>query len=155
MKSTRVDDPDLDEKIISILERDARVSNREIGRTLGVSESFVRKRLRWLLETRKLRLGTLVSATAMGLRCGSFIRFRVAPEAVAAVAKRLAEFDEVRFVGISCGRFDVYVVTMTTDRDAMFRMLRERVDPLPGVSFVDVREIMDVLKYEPNQVRIK
>jgi Lrp/AsnC family transcriptional regulator, regulator for asnA, asnC and gidA len=153
--SGRLDDQDLDEKIISILERDARVSNREIGRTLGVSEGFVRKRLRLLLEKRKLLFGTLVSASAMGLRCASFIRFRVAPESVSSVAKRLAEFEEVRFVGISVGRFDVYVVTLTTDRDALFRLLRERIDPLRGVSFVDVREIMDVLKYEPNQVRIK
>lgn len=153
--STRLDDHDLDERIVTILEHDARVSNREIARTLEVSEGFIRKRLRRLLETRKLRLGTLVSATAMGLRCSAFLRFRVAPEAVSSVARQLAEFDEVRFVGIAVGRFDVYAVTLTTDRDAMFRLLRDRIDRLSGVSFVDVREIMDVLKYEANQIRIK
>jgi hypothetical protein len=37
----------------------------------------------------------------------------------------------------------------------MFRLLSDRIDPLPGISFVDVREIMQVLKYEANQVRIR
>jgi Lrp/AsnC family transcriptional regulator for asnA, asnC and gidA len=152
--SGRFDDDDLDEKIIAILERDARVSNREIGRTLKVSEGFVRKRLKRLLDTGELRLGALVSAAALGLRCTALVRFRVAPEAVSSVARTLADMDEVRFVGIAAGRFDVYVVTQTTDREAMFRLLSDRVDPLPGISFVDVREIMQVLKYEPNQVRI-
>jgi hypothetical protein len=71
------------------------------------------------------------------------------------VARTLADLDEVRFVGIAAGRFDVYVFAQTTDRQAMFRLLSDRIDPLPGISFVDVREIMQVLKYEANQVRIR
>jgi Lrp/AsnC family transcriptional regulator for asnA, asnC and gidA len=153
--SGRFHDDDLDEKIIAILQRDARVSNREIGRNLNVSEGFVRKRLKLLLDTGQLRLGALVSATALGLRCSALIRFRVAPAAVNAVARTLAGLDEVRFVGIAAGRFDVFILAHTTDREAMFHLLRDRIDPLPGISFVDVREIMQVLKYEANQVRIR
>ena len=39
---------DIDETIISFLEQDARVSNREIARKLNVSEGYVRKRLKRL-----------------------------------------------------------------------------------------------------------
>jgi Lrp/AsnC family transcriptional regulator for asnA, asnC and gidA len=151
--SDRPDDQDLDEKIVSVLERDARVSNREIARMLGVSEGLVRKRLKRLLETGALRFGALISAAALGLTCSSFLRFRVAPEAVSSVAQQLAAFEEVRFVGLSVGRFDVYAVTLTADRDALFDLLENRIDRLPGVSFVDVREIMHVLKYDANQIR--
>lgn len=152
--SARLDDVDLDEKIMGILQQDARVSNRQIARSLGVSEGFVRKRLKRLLDTGELRLGALVSGEAAGLRCTALVRFGVAPEAVSAVAGRLAEIDEVRFVGIAVGRFDVYAVMQTSDRDAMFRLLGEGIDRLPGVTFVDVREIMVVIKHERTQIRI-
>jgi hypothetical protein len=42
----------------------------------------------------------------------------------------------------------------TSDRDAMFRLLGERIDRLPGVTFVDLREIMVVIKHERTQIRI-
>jgi Lrp/AsnC family transcriptional regulator for asnA, asnC and gidA len=148
-------DQGYDEKIISILEQDARVSNREIARMLDVSEGLVRKRLRRLIETQELKLGTQVSATAMGLTCSAFLRLSVAPESVTAVAQQLAALDEIPFVGLAIGRFDVFAVTLTADRDALFRLLRERIDPLPGVSFVDVREIMHVPKYDRTRIRIK
>jgi Lrp/AsnC family transcriptional regulator for asnA, asnC and gidA len=159
--SDRIDDQDLegiisiDERIISILEQDARVSNREIARMLGVSEGLIRKRLRRLLETRELKLGTLVSANALGLTCKAFLRLSIAPHAVSAVAQQLAALDEVPFVGIAVGRFDVFAVTLTTDRDALFRLLQEQIDRLPGVSFIDVREIMNVVKQDTRQIRIK
>jgi Lrp/AsnC family transcriptional regulator for asnA, asnC and gidA len=153
--STRLDDPTLDEKIMSILEQDARISNREIARTLGVSEGFVRKRLKRLLDSGELQLGTLVSSAAIGMTCSALVRFRVAPESISMVASRLAEFDRVRFVGISVGRFDVYALVQTSDRDNLFQLLQVEIDQLPGVSYIDVREIMVVMKYLPNQIRIR
>jgi Lrp/AsnC family transcriptional regulator for asnA, asnC and gidA len=152
--SARLNDDDLDEKIAGILQQDARVSNRQIARNLGVSEGFVRKRLKRLLDTGELRLGVLVSGEAAGLRCNALVRFGVAPQAVSAVAAHLAEIAEVRFVGIAVGRFDVYGVMQTSDRDTMFRLLGEGIARLPGVTFVDVREIMVVIKNERTHIRI-
>jgi DNA-binding Lrp family transcriptional regulator len=151
----RIDDQDIDTRIVSILERDARVSNREIARMLDVSEGLIRKRLRRLVESKELKLGTLVSAQALGLKCMAFLRLSVAPGAVTSVAQQLAALDEVPFVGLAIGRYDVFAVTLTTDRHALFRLLQEQVDRLPGVSFIDVREIMQLLKSDVNRIRIK
>jgi Lrp/AsnC family transcriptional regulator for asnA, asnC and gidA len=153
--SERIDDQDIDGRIVSILEQDARVSNREIARMLNVSEGLIRKRLRRLIESRELKLAALVSAKALGLTCLSLLRLSVAPQAVTAVAQQLAALDEIGFVGIALGRFDVLAVILTTDRDALFRLLQERIDRLPGVSFVDVREVMTIVKYDFHKIQIE
>jgi Lrp/AsnC family transcriptional regulator for asnA, asnC and gidA len=152
--NSRLDDTDLSQRIITILEHDARVSNRQIARTLGVSEGFVRKRLKRMFDTGEVRLATVVSAVAMGLSRASFLRFRVAPQAVSAVAHQLAELNEIHFVGIAIGKFDVYALTLTGDGDAMFRLLQDQIYRLTGVSFVEVREIIEVLKSDPNQISL-
>jgi Lrp/AsnC family transcriptional regulator, regulator for asnA, asnC and gidA len=51
----------IDHKIIETLGIDARVSNREIGRALGLTEGTIRTRLKRLLDNRVIQVAAITN----------------------------------------------------------------------------------------------
>ncbi|MPN23168.1 Leucine-responsive regulatory protein [bioreactor metagenome] len=66
---------DLDLKILRLLQRNARITNIDISRTVGIAPSAVLKRIR-RLEQEKVILGyeTRVAPEAFGLEMGAFVK---------------------------------------------------------------------------------
>ena len=69
----------LDEQILEILTKDARISNREVGRLLNVSDVTIGKRLKSMQRAGSIRLAALIDPAALGLNCAAFIRLKVVP----------------------------------------------------------------------------
>ncbi|MEO1169970.1 MAG: AsnC family transcriptional regulator [Pseudomonadota bacterium] len=151
----RIHERDLDERIIAELERDGRVSNREIARTLDISEGTVRNRMKPLLDNHIVKFGAIIDHRALGLRCSAFLRLSVEPSRSRAVAREIAKLGEVPYVALAAGRFNILCVVTTTDRRRLTRLIQERIDPLDGVHLIDVREHIEVLKHRFQRVRIR
>jgi Lrp/AsnC family transcriptional regulator for asnA, asnC and gidA len=145
---------DLDERIIEILQQDARSSNREIGRRLNVAEGTVRARLKRLLDAGAIRFGALVAPEAMGLNCTAYVRLMVAPRHTRTVATQLAEMPAAQYVGLAAGRYNVVSVLLAKDREDLRRIVETDIQPLPGVTIIDVRELTST-RHRYDLARIK
>lgn len=146
---------DLDERILEILQQDARASNREIGRRLEVAEGTIRTRLKRLLDAGAIAFGALVSPEAVGLTCTAYVRLMVAPRHTRDVANRLAALPEAQFVGLSAGHYNVVSVIATQGRDDLRKLIEAEIQGLPGITAIDVREHVAIAKHRYQQVRIK
>lgn len=83
----------LDQKIVSILRKDARISNTEIARLLVVSEGTIRKRISRLISSGVIRSFTIVPGSNILI---AIILIKVDPEYSNSVLKNLkADYDEV------------------------------------------------------------
>lgn len=146
---------DLDERIIEILQQDARASNREIGRRLDIAEGTVRTRMKRLLDSGAIAFGALVAPEAVGLECTAYVRLMVAPKHMREVAERLAEIPAAQYVSLSAGHYNVVSVMATQSREALRLLLDQELQSLPGVSAIDVREHLAIVKHRYEEVRIK
>ncbi len=124
---------DLDLKIISMLQDDARASNAGIARDVGVSEGTVRRRLRRLIQGEFLRISALRDPGRMGYASEALVGVQADPDNIDQVAKDLARLDEVDWVTITTGKYDVFAWAALQSAETLGIFLRTKVGTIPGV----------------------
>lgn len=144
--SARIDD--IDVRIISLAEEDGRRSNRDIARLLNLSEKQVGTRVRRLLEDDTMLIVAAVDVFAAGfefmLTIGVEVRGRPADE----VAEELAAFPEVLTVVLMSGPWDIEVVVVAANHDALGAFVKERLSRVAGVGALAPSLRFDVLKFQ-------
>jgi DNA-binding Lrp family transcriptional regulator len=97
----------LDLRIIYALQDDARRPTSEIALTLGVPRTTVARRIERLVSERIIRIGVLANSARIGLPIHTMTELCAEPARLESVAEAVAAFDEVRWVGMVTGHFDV------------------------------------------------
>ncbi len=124
---------DLDIKIISRLQGDGRVSNVEIARDVGISEGTVRRRLKRLIQDEFIRVSALRDPGKMGYASEALVGVQADPCKIDQVAEDLARLDEVDWVTITTGAYDVFAWAALQSAEELGIFLRTKVGPIPGV----------------------
>jgi len=124
---------ELDAKIIAMLQRDGRASNAGIAREVGVSEGTVRRRLKRLVDEEYIRVVAMVDPERMGYGAEVLIGVQVEPDKIDQVAEHLSQLDEINFVVITTGSYDIFAWAALQSSEALGAFLRTRVGTIPGV----------------------
>ncbi len=126
---------DVDAKILTILQSDARTSNAQIARDIGMAPSAILERIR-KLESRGIIRGYSVrlDARALGLPLLAFVFVRSDELAGSEeLGRRIAGIPEVEEVHHVAGE-DCYLVKVrAADAQGLGRLLRERFGPLGAI----------------------
>ena len=145
---------DTDAAIIDLLRQNGRMSNREVGRALEISEGTVRQRLRKLTDSKAMRLGMVTDFEASGLAVGAFLRIKAAPGRAGEIAARIASLDGCTFVARTVGRFDIIAVLVSNSRTCAAEVIDHDVKTLPGVLAVEIQEPVSYPKHRYDLVYI-
>ena len=137
---------ELDAKIIATLRQDGRASNAGIARAAGVSEGTVRRRLRRLIEEERIFVAAIPNPDMMGNPFEALIGVRVDPDKADMAADTMASMDELAWVTVSTGPFDIYGWVTLTSPSALNDFLRTRVATIPGVRRTETFVHLDVKK---------
>ena len=139
---------DIDAMILDILLKNARETQAEIARVVGLSPSAVLERMR-KLEARKIIRGYSadVDPVAVGQGLLAFVAVRSAEgPADDSVAKQLAAYPEVLEVHHVAGE-DCYLVKVRTrDAEQLGTILRTRIGRIPGVRSTRTTIVLETVK---------
>ena len=139
---------DIDGKILSILQNDARTSNAEIARRLAMAPSAILERIR-KLETRGLIDGyeARLNPEALDLGLLAFIYVR-ADERIGSrvIGDELAAFPEVQEVHHIAGE-DCYLLKVrVADTNALSDLLRQRLGPIDAIRSTRTTIVLSTIK---------
>ena len=139
---------DIDGKILSILQNDARTSNAEIARRLAMAPSAILERIR-KLETRGLIEGYEARLNPKALDMGllAFIYVR-ADERIGSrvIGDELAAFPEVQEVHHIAGE-DCYLLKVRVDdTNALSDLLRQRLGPIDAIRSTRTTIVLSTIK---------
>jgi Lrp/AsnC family transcriptional regulator for asnA, asnC and gidA len=144
MKS-KVDE--LDRSILRFLHEDARMSSAEIARRIGdVPARTVRSRLGKLVDQGLIRISAGAVPEALGFGIRADIVIDVKPGQMDTVAERLCELDQVSYVALSTGDFDISAAFVATDVNALRTFVSEIVHSIPGINRTRVNVLTKVFK---------
>lgn len=129
-----------DNAILDLLKDNARVSNREVARVLGMSEGLVRQRLKKMTDAKAIRLGLVADMATAGYTATVIVRLRTVPSEARRIADAVARLDCCAFSGLTLGRFDVLIYLIGQTRQELADVIDTHIAPLKGVVEVDVRE---------------
>src|ERR1700685_3414455 len=99
---------DLSKQIIEQLQQDGRRSYASIGKAVGLSEAAVRQRVQRLIDTGVIQIVAVTDPLPLGFRRQAMIGIRCAGD-LEQVAEHLAVLDEIDYVVITAGSFDLLI----------------------------------------------
>jgi Lrp/AsnC family leucine-responsive transcriptional regulator len=139
---------DVDSKILTIMQENARISNAEIARRIDMAPSGVLERIR-KLEERGIIKGyvPVLNAKALGHGLLAFVFVRT-DELVGEhlTALKFAQIPEVQEVHHVAGE-DCYIVKVrTADTESLGRLLREKLGAIPSVKSTRTTIVLGTVK---------
>jgi Lrp/AsnC family transcriptional regulator for asnA, asnC and gidA len=137
----------IDRDIVRILQRNGRTSNTEIGRKLGLTETTIRKRIARLLDDELVNIVAVPTPRAAGSTTSAIIGISVQLGELDAVSAKVATWPEVRYLGLSTGRYDLILEAFFKDSEHLLQFVARGLGSLPGVTSVETSIILRVSKF--------
>jgi Lrp/AsnC family transcriptional regulator for asnA, asnC and gidA len=123
---------DISKEIIEQLQQDGRRSYAKIAEAVGLSEAAVRQRVQRLVEGGAMQIVAVTDPMTLGFRRQTMIGIRCSGE-LEHVADHLAALDEIDYVVITAGSFDLLIEVVCEDDDQLLEIL-SRVRAIPSVT---------------------
>ena len=124
---------ELDWKIIEMLQEDGRVSNAGIARDADVSEGTVRRRPKRLIDEEYIRVVAMLDPKKMGFTSEALIGIQVDPNRIDQIATDIAELNDVSWVAVTSGSYDIFAWATFASSEALGVFLRTEIGMIPGV----------------------
>ena len=118
--------------IIRELQRDGRRPYTAIAKTVGLSEAAVRQRVQRLLDAGVMQIVAVTDPLRVGLHRQAMVGIRVDGD-VRELAAKLAANDEIDYVVICSGAYDVLVEHTVRDDEHLLDVINTQIRSIPGV----------------------
>jgi Lrp/AsnC family transcriptional regulator, leucine-responsive regulatory protein len=137
---------EIDKKILNIIQKDARTSNAEIARQVGLAPSAVLERIRKLEERGVIGGYTAkINAAEVGYALTAFVAVRT-HECCGETDKFLAEIPEVLEVHDVAGEDSYLLKVRAKNTEDLSRLLRERLKNVPNVASTKTTVVLQTIK---------
>jgi Lrp/AsnC family transcriptional regulator, regulator for asnA, asnC and gidA len=123
---------DVSKKIVELLQQDGRRSYSSIGKAVGLSEAAVRQRVQRLLEIGAMQIVAVTDPMSLGFRRQTMIGVRCSGD-LDQVADKLAAMEQIDYVVITAGSFDLLIEVVCEDDDQLLEIL-SLVRSIPSVT---------------------
>lgn len=118
--------------IIEQLQQDGRRSYASIGKVVGLSEAAVRQRVQRLVESGVMQVVAVTDPLQLGFARQAMIGVTVSGP-LEGVADALAELEEIDYVVITAGRYDLLVEVVCETDEHLLDLISSRIRALDGV----------------------
>lgn len=123
---------DIAKRIIQQLQEDGRRPYATIGKSVGLSEAAVRQRVQRLSDAGVIDIVAVSDPMRVGLYRQAMVAINVEGP-LDPVADALAGLDEIAYVVMCAGRFDILCEAVCADDESLLELISTRIRTLPGV----------------------
>ena len=138
----------IDLRIMEALREDGRIAFAQIAERLNVSPGMIRMRYNRMVEMGYLKVVAITNPLRMGYEAMAMIGVRTDGKRMLEVAERIAEFDEVVYMVVTSGRFDIMAEVFCRDHADLLRFITEKLYSIDGVreseSFLQLKIVKEV-----------
>ena len=118
--------------IIEALQRDGRRPYGAIAEEVGLSEAAVRRRVQRLRENGVIQIVAVTDPLQLGFHRQAMVGIGVEGD-VRQVAAKVGALDEVDYVVMCAGSFDILAEVVCEDDDRLLHLLNDAIRSIPGV----------------------
>jgi len=137
---------EIDQRIVEALQQDGRRPFTKIAADIGISEASVRQRVAHLISTQVMQIVAVTNPVKLGFSMASMIGIRVSGERLLEIAQEISAFDEVIYLILCAGNFDILAEVVCQDNDHFLRFLTEKLYKVQGVQHAETYTYLRVCK---------
>ena len=123
---------DVSKAIIEQLQQDGRRSYAAIGKVVGLSEAAVRQRVQRLIEGGVMQVVAVTDPLELGFARQAMVGITVSGP-LEPVADQIAGLDEVDYVVVTAGSFDLLVEVVCESDEHLLDLISNRIRGIHGV----------------------
>ena len=142
---TKIDS--LDKRLVEILQDNARLTNSDLARQVGVSEATVRRRINKLLENEVIQIKAVADPFKLGYAMIVIVGLWVEKAYLREAEKCVCALPEARFVGVTMGSYDLILEAWFRSREEMVCFMTETLAAVPGIGRSDSFQVIRLSKY--------
>lgn len=135
----------VDKAIIHELQLDGRMPYTELSRRVGLSQPATRQRVNRLIDRGSMQVVAVTDPSTLGFDYPAMVGVDVDGDIVE-IADRLAQLEEVSYLIITAGRYDILAEVVCSDADHLLRFVNDQIRPLAGVSSVELFNYLRLVK---------
>jgi Lrp/AsnC family transcriptional regulator for asnA, asnC and gidA len=139
---------DIDRAIIEAMRQDGRVAFAQIAQQLKVSPGMIRVRYNRLVDMGILKVVAITNPLRLGYTTMAMVGIRTEGGKMLEVADKISALDEVIYLVVVSGRFDILCEVVCRDQDNLLRFLTERLRSIDGVreseSFMHLKIVKEI-----------
>lgn len=137
----------VDRQIIQLLQKDGRISNTDIAKTIKISEGTVRTRLNRLIKNEIIQIVAVSNPMKLGFKIVGHLRIHIEAGQLDNAVAELKKIDKLWFMVVTTG--------ITTGVDAEFmaesfeelnELILDRINKIEGVINVQTTLTLDIVK---------
>ena len=145
-QNERLDATDLN--IIESLQKDGREAFAQIAERLNVSPGMIRQRYNRLVEMGYLKIVAVTNPLMMGIRTMALIGIHTDGHKLMQVAEKISRLDEVVYLVIVSGRYDIICEVFCRDHEDLLKFLTEKLAKVDGIreteSFMHLKIVKEI-----------
>jgi Lrp/AsnC family transcriptional regulator, regulator for asnA, asnC and gidA len=136
---------DVSKSIVEELQQDGRRSYAAIGKVVGLSEAAVRQRVQRLVDSGVMQVVAVTDPLELGFARQAMIGIRVRGE-LEPVADAVAQLDEVDYVVITAGSYDLLVEVVCESDEALLSVLSNKIRTIEHVESTETFMYLELRK---------
>jgi len=136
---------EVNKRIIEQLQQDGRRSYAAIGKEVGLSEAAVRQRVQRLTESGVMQVVAVTDPLELGFARQAMVGVKVTGP-IEPVADRIAEVEEVDYVVITAGAYDLLVEVVAASDADLLSLISGRIRSIEGVTATETFMYLDLRK---------
>jgi len=136
---------EVDTAIIGALQTDGRAPYSRLGPMVGLSQAAVRQRVQRLIDRGVMQIVAVTDPAVLGLGLQAMVGVRAEGDP-RVVADAIAESEEVDYVVVTAGRYDILVEVVAPDAAALLDLVTDTIRRVPGVSSTEILTYLKLVK---------
>jgi Lrp/AsnC family transcriptional regulator for asnA, asnC and gidA len=133
--------------IVELLQEDGTFSNTEIAQRLGISEATVRRRRKQLVNEDVVRVVGVANPFKLGFNLMVIFGIQTDKNKLKEIEQVLANRIEVRFLGVTLGKYDLMLEAWFKSSDELLEFATETLSSIEGIINTEEFQIMRLSKY--------
>ena len=137
---------DIDLEIIRTLKRDGRTPFAQIAQRLGVSTGMIRQRYQRLVKEGVLQVVAVTNPLLLGFSTMAMIGIKVDGAHLQKVAEEIAALEEVIYLVLTAGAYDLFAEVVFRDNDHLLEFLTDRLRAIEGIRETETFMYLKIVK---------
>ncbi len=137
-----------DKKILNILQKNDKVSYRELADKLQLAASTIHNRVKKLIEEEIIKeFAAIVDPVKIGYNTIALIGLTVDPLKMKDIASKIASFEETQLVAVSSGDHDIIAQIIAKDEKSLWNFINIKIKTINGIKpQIHVSNFLDIYK---------
>ena len=136
----------VEQKIITLLQKDGRMPYVKIAQELGVTEGTIRRKVQSLLDEAIITITAICNPFMIGFDAPAIMGMDVERSKIKEVAEKLVKMPEVQFLAVTTGPYDIIIQVVTLSNSELYDFIINKLSNLEGLKDTHTFLIMNIYK---------